>query len=264
MNSKFAAVALVIVLTQAGVSGAWADATYLTSSYETLYRVNPERGIESWDMGLKMRAMHQSLSTGTIYVMADAGGGADEKLYTLANGMSGTPTLDYCARLSNHYGGVVGIGEMLYAFSYGDMYSIDVSDPFNPIETHIGTTGLGSGSAGAAYDPDTGTLYLLSYATDSVYTVDPATAEATLLGALGIEIGEVGAAWFGGQLYAATQNFTANSFEIGTIDVASGAYSTYYHVADGASEVATALTIIPEPTTLLLLLGAGLVAVRRR
>jgi hypothetical protein len=255
--------AMSVVVAMAGMVPTQADVTYLASSFETLYRVTPERSIETWNMGTIMRAMHRSSTAGTIYVMADVGGDADESLYTLNNALSGTPSLSYRATLNNHYGSMTGFDDQFYAFSYGDLYSIDVSDPYNPVETFIGPTGLGGGSAGAAYDPVGDVLYVLSRITDSLYSVDPLTAETTLVGAFGIDTDDLGGEWFDGQLYAAAQNLTSGSFEIGTIDHTSGAYAPLYSVASGASDVATGLTVIPEPATLGLLLVAGLTFARR-
>jgi hypothetical protein len=246
--------------------GAHAEVVYLASSYETLYRVTPEREIESFEFDVKLRAMHRSTLTGEIFVFADEGGaGAPSTAYKLNNPVAGTPSLTSYASLSHQYGTVTQIGDCLYGFSSGDLYGIDLSDPANPLETYIGTTGL-TRTAGAGYDPDSDTLYTVSYAgtLDRLYVVDPATAAATLVGVLGINGYDYGAEWFAGQLYVAAQNGSSGSLEIGTVNVLNGLYSSMLTIADGASYVATGFTAIPEPTSLILLLVGGLACGRRK
>ncbi len=245
---------------------AHAETVYLASSFETLYRVTPEREIEIFDFDVKLRAMHRDTSTGDIFVLADEGGaGAPATVYTMNNPVSGTPTLTEYSVLSRQYGSVTRIGTCFFGFSSGAFYEIDLADPTNPIETYIGSTGVDN-TAGAAYDPDSDTLYMVSYdgPNDRLYIVDPATADATLVGHLGINGYDYGAEWFGDEMFVAAQNGSTGNLEIGTVDVASGLYSSMMTIADGAAYTATALTIIPEPGTAGLLLLGCFGVLRRR
>jgi hypothetical protein len=250
-----------------GLASVWAraDTTYLASSFETLYRVTEGGGTESFDFDVKLRGMHHDASTGDTLVLGDAGGSAPATVYMLGNAVSGTPTLTQYCNLSRDYGSLTQIGSTFYAFSADELYILDLSDPSNPVETYIGSTGVGA-NGGAAYDPDSETLYMVSYSDiDSLYTVDPNTGGATPIGSgLGVDSGGYGAEWFGGQVFAAAQNHTSGDFEIGTVDVVSGLYSATITVsAGGAADVATSLTVIPEPATLGLLLVACVALSRR-
>jgi len=246
---------------------AGAETTYLASSYETLYRVTAAGDVASWDFpGIKLRGMHRDLTTGEIFVLGDAGGPeAPATVYILSNPVSGTPALTEYCELSRQYGSVTRIGDLFYAFGAGDLYALDLSDPANPAETYIGTTGV-LGTAGAAYDPGSDTLYMMSYKyfDDALYTVDRSTGWATWVGRLGINARDLGAEWFEGQLFAAAQNASSGYFEIGTVDVATGWYSSVITVASGADYVATAITVIPESTTLGLLLTGCVCFLRPR
>jgi len=225
---------------------AGAGEIYLASSDDTLYRVTEDRSIESWefpDIG-GLRAMHRDPATGEILVLADMLGPAT--VYILNNPVSGTPTLTEYAALSRLYGTMTQIGDSYYGFSYGDLYRVDLSDPANPVETYIGTTGVG-GTGGAAYDPDSDTLYMASYQTEMLYTVDPATAAITPVGDMGISSAGLGAEWFDGGLFVAAQNLSTGNVEIGTLDVATGEYSLLFTLASGADSYATGLTVVPEP-----------------
>jgi hypothetical protein len=259
--------AVCAVFVAATAMPAGADTTYLASSAETLYRVAEDGTVESWDFpGIYLRGMHRVLPTGEILVLGDAGGpAAPATMYLLDNPVSGAPALYAYAELSQQYGSLTKIGDLFYAFSAGSLFTLDLTDPADPVETYIGATGV-LGTAGAAYDPASDTLYMLSfkYEDDALYTVDRNTGAATWVGPLGIDADDLGGEWFGGQLFAAAQNGSSGYFEIGTVDVATGWYSPLMTVASGVDFVATGLTVIPEPTSFGLLLLGSLSLLRRR
>jgi hypothetical protein len=244
-----------------------ADMVFLASSHETLYRVTPEREIESWDFpGIKLRGMHRDPAGGEIYVLGDEGGGTPATVYMLHNGFSGTPTLTEYCELSRLYGSLTEVGGVFYAFHQSGLYALDISDPASPIETLVGDTEI-SGAAGSAYDPDSGTFYMLSFRHgDGLFTVDLEAASANLIGFFGIDADDLGAEWYHGGLYAAMQNRSSGCFEIGVVDPESGLYSALYTVASGVDYVATGLTVVPEPSAfgMLLLAAFGLFSTRRR
>jgi hypothetical protein len=221
VNSPIRSLLLGSIILTSIATTAKADVTYLASSLETLYRMTPGGSVESRDMAVRLRAMHRPSTTGVLYVLGDQGGGGPATVYTLENAVSGTPALEAYANLTQFYGSLTGIGDEFYAFKTGDLYTLDLSDPNNPIETLIGTTAIDA-TAGAAYDPLNGMLYMLSYATDALYTINPATAAATLVGSVGIDALDFGAEWFEDELYAAVRNAASGLLEIGTVDVTSG------------------------------------------
>jgi hypothetical protein len=259
-------VACTAVLATMAIS-AYADTVYLASSFETLYRVKLGEDIESWDFpGIKLRGMHYDPGADQVFGLGDDGGdSAPATVYTLQNPVDGTPALVAYSQLSHHYGSLTQIGDTFYGFSHADLYGVDLSDPAYPVETYVGTTGV-LGAAGAAYDPVSGTLYMMSYKEfdDALYTVDPDTAAATLVGYPGIDAYDLGAEWFDGGLFAAVQNGSTGYFEIGEVSAVTGHYSVLTTVASGADYVATGLTVIPEPTSLALLLAGCLGLLRRR
>lgn len=84
------------------------------------------------------------------------------------------------------------IGMAGSAFGQGVMIAVDSSRALFEIniatgaKTPIGTVSSNAGTtAGLAYDQATGTIYLTSTSTDSLYTLDLATGNATLVGFYG-------------------------------------------------------------------------------
>jgi hypothetical protein len=248
-------------------ANAGVDTVFLTSSYETLYRVTPERAVESWQFpGIKLRGMHRDAVTGEIYVMGDEGPDTAATVYMLHNPISGTPTLSEYCPLSRLYGTLTEIGGTFYAFHRSTLYALDLSDPANPVETYLGDPGIW-GAAGSGYDPSTDTFYMMSFRHgDGLFTVDRGTASASLVGFFGIDAADLGAEWYDGHLYAAMQNSSSGHLEIGLVDPASGGYSPLYTVASNVGAVATGLTVIPEPSTsgVVLLACLGFFYARRR
>jgi hypothetical protein len=138
-----------------------------------------------------------------------------------------------------------------------------MSDPASPVETYIGSNPIG-GNGASAYDPLKGIFYTVSKYTDTLYEVDLGTGSLDPVGPLGINDLSAGAEWFEGELFLAVQNRSSGDFEIGTIDATTGAYSTRFVLGDGIADyVATGLAVVPEPTTLTLLLVAALLPLRR-
>ena len=264
MKTKMTPLYTCAILVLATSLVAQAEPIYLSSSYETLYRVMSTGEIESYDMGIKIRGMHYDQAADIVAVLADEGGSGITDVYLMANFASGTPSLTPYANLSHQYGGFTQINGTYYAFSSGVLYTLNLDDPANPIETYIGTTGIPD-SGGAAYDPAHNTLYMTSYYSDALHVVDPETAAATQIGSgFGVDSDGLGAEWFDNQLYIANQNITSGNVEIGLVDVETGVYSQRVTLSAGASSQATALTIIPEPQMLGMIMMAGGALLRRR
>lgn len=77
----------------------------------------------------------------------------------------------------------LGVGRMIAVDSSRALYEIDIA---TGAKTLIGTVSANAGTtAGLAYNPGDGTLYLTSTSNDSLYTLDLATGNATLVGSYG-------------------------------------------------------------------------------
>jgi hypothetical protein len=248
--------------------GAHADElTFVATTLSTMYRTTGVGDPEFFEFPEHdtLRAAHRNLSTGEVYVFVDPGGYQPAIVYTMENAFSGTPSLAYYTSLNNYYGSVTQIGDTYYAFSDGRLYALELDNPADPIETYVGDTGLDH-TQGAAYDPVSETLYVFSSVSDQLYSVEPDTAVATPIGAVGfgVDLGPLGAEWFDGRLFVAAHNLETDVFEIGEIDDA-GMYVPLFGLAEGLLPRGAALTVIPEPGALgLIVLGALLAARRAR
>lgn len=264
---------VMIVATSAGIARtARADTTYLATQHETLFRFIPERGgpgasLETFDVGRRVTGLHYDAQTGVVYGIAIEGPGGPVDFVEISNAISGVPSLNVVASLSQTYGGVTQVGELFYGFhnNGAELYSIDVSDPDNPVETYIGED-FYAGNDALAYDPVTDTMYSVSKFAEALLEVDYLTGDLTYIGTLGLgDANSVGAEWFEGQMYMAVQNGDSTDFEIGQIDVATGIYTRMFTLSEGTADyVATALAIVPEPATAALVTVVALALARRR
>jgi len=214
-------------------------------------------------MGIPVRGM--CFDGETVFGVASFYGIPDSCFVIVENAVSGTPSLTVLAELDRGYGDIAKVGELFFGLSDNgtELYSIDVSDPANPIETFVGANPIG-GNGAVAYAPTSDTLYAISKHADALYSVNRATGELSYIGDLGINSLEGGAEWFEGQLFLGVQNGTSLDFEIGTVDVESGAYTAVFTLGEGiAEEVATGLAIVPEPGCVTLLLVGSFLAWRR-
>lgn len=240
---------------------AQADPTFLVGDLNTLYRYRSGI-IESFDMGQRLRGMHTDLSTGIVYVATSLPQGATQ-ISVLNNAASGTPSLTLFSTLSHFYGSLTKIGDLFYGFDQDALYAMDLTNPSAPVETYIGSTGV-STDGGAAYNKSNDRLYMASFSTNSLYTVNRATGHATLVGPMGMASGDLGMEWWQQALYVATQNFSTGLLDVGVLNESSGAYSRLFSLNVPAASVATSLAIVPEPTVCILMLAALCYRRRRR
>jgi hypothetical protein len=235
-----------------------ADNTYLASYERDLLRRAPDGTWESFDLNERIFSLLTDTDTNTVYAYGNTDG--TQRLFTLDNAVAGTPTLQTVCTLTKHYGSLALIDGLFYGVNDVGLWTIDAGDPANPVETLIGATGI-SYTGGMAYDQATDTLYMAAF-NDNVYTLDRATGTPTLVGDLGINVISIGMEWWEGQLWMAAQNATSGQYEIGLVDPATGVYTAQFAAPHAAANVATALTIVPEPASLLLMTLA--IALRRR
>jgi len=242
------------------VAGTVADTMYLSSELTVFYRTSADgQTIETFDLGPgRIRSMYND--HGTIFATQAL------NFVEIENAVSGTPVINQIAPLSNLYGSLTKINDLFYGTTDNgqSLYSIDVSNPLNPVETFIGSNGLG-GTGGLAYAPELDKLFAISKHTDALYEMDPTNGQVSFIGSLGIDDLSGGAEWFDGQLFLAVGNGTSGDYEIGTVNVLTGEYSTVVAVQPGGGEeVAIGLAIVPEPATAVLCLLLGGWVLRRR
>src|SRR5262245_34528500 len=64
-------------------------------------------------------------------------------------------------------------------------------------------------------------MYAIDRASDSLYTINPANGDTTLVGAAGFDISYSGLSWGGGKMYAS--DLSSNGWSLATINLNTGA-----------------------------------------
>lgn len=242
-------------------STAFAELAYLASDNTTILRISEAGSVESFTFNKYFHAMHRDLASGEIYALGNNGGGTPPTVFKVNNAESGTMTLTAFSALSQQYGAFTQMGDTFCGIHGDALWSIDLSDPLSPIETELGPTGV-TGIGGSAYNPIDDELYVLSYDTNGLYTVNQTTGQATIVGYTGVNLLGCGAEWFDGLLYAGLENLATGMYEIGTLDAGTGAFTAILTVDENVG--VNGMTVIPEPTALAFMLTGFAMAVRRR
>lgn len=261
MSSRTLAISVASLAVIVTPSVTLAETIYLAAQETTLFRIT-EGDLEAFDMGREMFSLLADPMTGTIYGTAREENGFIP-MFTIQDAIEGTPTMQPFARLDHFYGSMTKIGDLFYGFQGGEsgnVYEIDVSDPDNPIETLLGSTGIPD-PGGAAFDPGSDTLYMTSLATASLYTVDQDTGESSLVGDTGLSPLGFGLEWWEDQLHVAVQNEVSGDYEIGVLGLDDATYEFLFEFDVPAAFQATSLAIIPEPTSLSLFAALAAVVV---
>ncbi len=243
-------------------SAAVAQPTVFATEGATMYRFQLGGAAQSFDMGDTLIGMtarpDQTLLASS---QVDTGQNTPE-FYDIFNPLGNPPVLSgtglqlpytvSCLTLAN--GLVYGVG--------GDaLYSFDPNNAYAP--TLIGPTGL-TDVGGLVYDAGSDSLIVLDNDADALFPLSWVDGSAgAAIGPLGIDSLSSGMEFFNGVLYAAVQNGTSNAFELGTINLNTGAYTTTQAIHAGAAQATTAVAIIPAPGALAAM-GLGLLAGRRR
>lgn len=219
--------------------------TILIGNDYSLLRVT-DGSVETFAIPDILRAAAFDPVANAIFGLGAEGSGGSVPMYRVENPETGDPVLSPFATLTHFYGSITKIGPDFFGTSEGRLYRIDVSDPASPIESLVGTHGL-TNTGGLAYDRDTGLLYITSSDTDLLYQIDPATAQTTPVGAVGIDMLWTGMEWWDGVLYSAVHNASSDRFELGVISPTTGAYSSILELGDLVSPAAVSVSVIPEP-----------------
>lgn len=253
---------------------AFAQPVFLSTQNDVLFRYGLSGPIETLQLTDRVIGMARDPMTGVIIAMSppDVLGGQG-KIYRLDNPLSANPTLTLLNNtLVTQYPTATFIGGELYAFRNTDQTLIHI-DLTTFAETPVGASGFTGLDrvGGSGYDPVTNTLFAVTgqaNVPNALYTVDfglinGPNPTGSLVGHLGIINESNGAEWHNGRLWAAMQNTNTGDYELGVINVATGAYSAR-RVLGMSSMDPTGLVVIPAPGAAALLTLAGLAALRRR
>jgi hypothetical protein len=137
-------------------------------------------------------------------------------------------------------------GTLLY-YSQGQtgddlLYSITTAGVFTPIAAITIPSVTGSAILGLAVHPQTGVLYGVDTTSDSLVTIDPATAAATIVGPLGVAVQFIGGMDFDNatnELFFAGDPTDTKLFRI---DIATGAATLLGNMGIGCSSIASVST----------------------
>ncbi len=249
----------------AACASAQAGVTYLATSGSTLFRVDEDANVESFDLGDEIVAQ-AVLTDGTVLAFSNSRGPNGFEVYEIVNPLGVTPSLALITdtRQSN-YASVINVNGDLLSLSGGTLFDLDANfETSNGDNLGVNTVG------GGAYDPDTDTFYLISR-DDNVYTVDldAANREATLLGDTGVDVFNMGLEFANGELHAAIGQTGMNTLSVGTIDLMTGAFGAVASIDLGNAGVgAVSVSVLPQqpiPTPGAAALAlAGLAAAGRR
>ncbi len=254
-----------------GPMASQADTVYLATASTTAYRVtddgNGNTTHETFAFPYTVGSMFVQ-EGGDVLAVANVDG--TPSIVRVENPTSGTPSLTTLGSLQHRYASMTRIGDDVYGytsvqFDGGRLVRLDLTDPTNPIETEIGLMdGAFNGFSGAGYDPLTDTLYATSHETDDLSTVDRLTGQTTRVGFLDHNARRTALEWYNGDLFLLTQNLNSGFLEIGTLNPSTVAYDPIFTLDATTSQQNSALAILPEPASLMMLAGLALLATRRR
>lgn len=252
------------LLSLGAVSAASAGPTFYAFQENTLHRVNADSSVDQFTLSNTM--ISSSVNSAGEIVGIEARGASPYDTFRLDNPL-GTPSLTSTGSVASPVNSIAFVGNRAFGF---DNFSLDFVELDPNTLTQINNFGnLGfPGAVGMGYDAVNDVLYGVNRANDELWSIDYNTGTASLIGSLGVDIQNGGAEFYDGVLYLANQNLDTGFFEIGTIDVTTGAYSTMMQLGsftdpNVASELVS-LSIIPAPGGFAVLGLAGLAVTRRR
>lgn len=262
-------IALAIAATTCTAS---AQLTFLATQGETLLRYTDGAGsVDSFTLSNPIIGLTTNPS-GQI-IGSSPGSEPTPGFYSLDDPF-GTPSVSFLGASGDArgYTSLTYAGGELYGFFDGGQQLFNIDD--NTFAgTQVGFIGVNNVTfGGSAYDDATDTFYAMGYDINTfevfVYEVEDfsTSPSGTLIGAAGILGDGMSLEFFDGVLYSAIQNRTTGQFELGTIDVSTGAFTLEQVLADSFSPSGdpTSLVVIPAPGAFAMLGLGGLVAARRR
>lgn len=256
--------AAVVAVVGGSSAAALAQPTVFVSEDDVLHRFLLGDAPTSFTLDDRVRGL-TARQDGSLFAVSPVNpDNGEPEFYEILNPYSNQPTLTPTSVQTDFgWSAVTEIGDVLYGVgSDGDLFLIDPANSYTP--TLIGYTGL-TDVGGLAYDPLGDRLIALDNDTDAIYPVDRNTGAAgSGIGSLGVDSLASGLEWFDGGLYAAIQNGTADEFQVGLIDLNTGAYSSVQTLEQGAVVAATSIAVVPTPGAGALLAVAGIGALRRR
>jgi hypothetical protein len=253
-------VATVLMLAGTAVAGP----TFYAFQENTLHRVNADTSVDVFTLSGTM--ISSAVNPAGEIVGVEGRGQRPHNTYRL-NDPLGSPSLVTTGQTMNPVNSLTFVGNRAFGFDNltADFVELDpvTLDQIN----NFGNLGF-PGSVGIGYDSGNDTIYAINRTTDELWAVDYHNATASLVGSLGVDIQNGGAEFFGGTLYLANQNLTTGFYEIGTVNVLTGAYTTLYQLGTfpdpNVQTQFVSLSIIPAPGGVAVLGLAGLAAARRR
>lgn len=261
MNRTTTTAAVVVAAAAAAASHA---GIALSTSGNTLFRTDLGTGVTE-TFQLSDDIVSQSvMSDGRIIAYSNSKGPNGYEVYELTGALGAAPSLSLLTDTrSNRAYTHVEVGETIYAIRDGKLFTADPLSFELSLVKNLGVGGVG----GMAYDDATGTMYMLSGNTDSLYRIDnfdTANPSAVLIGDTGVQVTNQGLEMFDGTLYAAIQDNDADTLSVGTIDMSTGAFTGIADIALTGSGPTSIAVVVPTPGAAALACVAGLAAVRRR
>jgi hypothetical protein len=243
------------------------DITYVVTKRGEMFRRDSAGNTQYHTMPHEIFCLFQEASSGKVYGAGRASFSGPFQLFELTNPQAGAPNWVPLGNLGYNYGTITDINGTIYGLQDGNLLTIDLSDPTNPVETLLGQTGV-TNTGASGYDPVTDTLYAISNDDDNLYIVDRQNVTSTSVGYMGHDTVASGGEWYDDQFFIVTQNAFNNDTELGTVDLTTGAFTELFSVDPGAPSNGTSLLIIPglipEPGTIAMLSVALLFVGRRR
>ena len=235
----------------------------LATSGETLYRVDLSNGnVETFNLGDEI-VSQMVTSTGDVLAFSNTKSGGQYEVYELTDPTGAAPSLNQIGSRSLEAFGHSEANGVMYAIRNGDLYTVDNS---SYELTFVGDTGI-NGTGSTAFDTASGTFYALSSQTDSLYRIDgfdTASPSAALIGSAGVAFRNQGMEFFDGVLYAAMQNDAGTRMNIGTVDTATGLFTSLVEIETNGVAPTSLAVVVPTPGAISLLAVAGVAATRRR
>lgn len=186
-------------------------------------------------------------------------------VWRLDNGLSAAPVLTNIGTSFDHrLPTVTQVGSTLYGVGEFEVSTFD--NAFN--RTFVANVNPAVGIGGSGYDAASDNFYVTANSTDSFYSLNLATGNLDLIGAVGFEFRNQGGEWWNGEYWAALEDVTNDRLVLGTIDTTTGLFSLEVVLMNGLGDLSgdqtVGLAIIPAPSSLVLLGLGGLAATRRR